>query len=177
MKPIIIALMLASGCLKAIGPDVGGEPAGSGVPAGSGDPGCQGASCPDAAVCVGAACVDAAPISGCNTDSDPTHVVSFTAEIYGGLFVRNKCTACHTGGGEGIQDSGLNLATYATLRAGGGRSGTSVIIPGMPCASIIYQKVGAAPPFGSRMPKDNPRLTQADMNLLSDWILEGANDN
>ena len=145
-------------CLKAIGPDLG--PVG-----GSGS--CTGPSCPDGGF-----------VPGCDHDSDPLHDVSFAGDIMNGLFVRYKCKSCHTGGGAGNQDGKLDMASYATLRLGGAKGHMNDIIDGMPCESIIVQKVSPTPPFGLRMPRDGSTyLTTADDLLLRDWIFEGAHDN
>jgi len=158
MRPIMIAFVLASSaCLKAFGPDVGPQeapPAGSTVDAGS-------------------------TVTGCaDLDSDKAHDVSFTTDIMNGIFARYRCKNCHTGGGDGKSESKLDLATYATLRQGGGRSGAAIVINGMPCESILYQKTTAQPPFGRRMPRETSSyLTSADAHLLNDWIFEGAHEN
>jgi hypothetical protein len=57
-------------------------------------------------------------------------------------------------------------------------SGTRIVIPGKPCDSIIVQKLGLAPPFGARMPYNGPPyLSAAELQLIRDWIAEGALDN
>jgi hypothetical protein len=117
---------------------------------------------------------------GCDADGDPAHTVSFSADIVGNVFAHNGCTSCHTPGGDnpiGLQMSGLDLSSYSTLRTGGGRSGAQIVIDGMPCESILYQKLGPAPPFGERMPRGKPPLGAADLALVHDWIAEGAHDN
>jgi len=115
-----------------------------------------------------------------NTDSDPAHDTSFTHDIVT-MFDEYHCVRCHTPDGPtpiGYMVGGLDLSSYDTLRAGGARSGASVIVPGMPCASILLQKVGPAPPFGTRMPLDGPPyLEPHDMQTISDWIAEGALEN
>jgi len=51
-------------------------------------------------------------------------------------------------------------------------------VAGRPCDSLLLQKLGPAPPFGSRMPMDGPPyLANEDLVQISDWIVEGANDN
>jgi hypothetical protein len=113
-------------------------------------------------------------------DSDPAHDVSFSADI-APLFTEYHCPKCHTPGGEtpiGFVVGGLDLTSYDTLRAGGVRSGLNVIVDGKPCDSVILQKLGEGPPFGSRMPLNGPPYLEAeDLQLISDWIVEGAHDN
>ena len=131
--------------------------------------------------CLDALAPDVGPIAQpqmmeCPGDSNPAIVVTYT-DIEN-VFDRGGCSDCHTGDGLGIRQSGLNLRTYSTLRTGGGRSGASIVIDGDPCASILVQKIETSPPFGRRMPYDGPPyLTMIDIQLVRDWIDEGARDN
>jgi hypothetical protein len=103
--------------------------------------------------------------------------VSFAGDLQP-LILRNMggCS-CHLNG-IGTQLAGLNLSSVSTLRRGGFNSGSRIVVPGDPCNSILYQKVSDGPPFGSRMPLNGPPFWTADeIQLLHDWIAEGANDN
>lgn len=154
MRPIVF-ILASSACLKTFGPDVGPQEAPPTVPT-----------------------VDSGSTGCADLDSDKSHDVSFTTDIMNGIFARYRCKNCHTGGGDGRSQSELDLSTYATLRRGGGRSGAAIIIDGMPCESILYQKTTAQPPFGRRMPRESSTyLSQADAHLLNDWIFEGAHEN
>ena len=114
----------------------------------------------------------------CNQDSDPSTPVSYSADIVSGVFVRGKCMSCHTGGGEGVQQSGFVMASYQTLRAGGRHSGTNIVVDSAPCSSILVLKIETPPPFGKRMPYNGPPyLVAHDIQLVRDWIAEGARDN
>jgi len=116
-------------------------------------------------------------------DSDPSHDVAFEADIRIGIMARADvhCVKCHTPDGPmpiGVQIGGLDLTSYATLKRGGAHSAMTIVVPEDPCSSILLQKLGPAPPFGDRMPKDGPPyLTAADAQLIVDWIAEGARDN
>lgn len=113
------------------------------------------------------------------TDSDPGTRVHFEAEIRTVVIAR-VCARCHTPIGAtpiGVQIGGLDLSSATSLRAGGVESGSDIVIPGDPCASVLVQKLGAAPPFGARMPLDGPPYLEArELRLISDWIAEGAVD-
>ena len=129
-----------------------------------------------------AACLDAfapdvgplSPAQTCNNDLDPGRAVSFRDDV--SPIFRRACDGCHLAGGDGLQESGLDLATYTSLRAGGSRSVGTIVVDGEPCASVLWQKVGPAPPFGSRMPKGDPALPETDRALIHDWIAEGARE-
>jgi len=107
-------------------------------------------------------------------DSDPATAVPFShvEEV-----LEEYCLGCHSPTAEhplGIEIGGLDLSSYASLRAGGVRGGASIVVPGRPCESVIFLKVGPAPPFGSRMPFGFPPLDDEDLEVLHDWIAEGA---
>lgn len=151
---VVAISALATGCLRAFAPEVGPARA---TDAGTGD-------------ATGAGCANAVE------HPDPT--VSFSTDLQRGVFERARCNNCHTGDGIGVTQSGLDLSSYSSLRTGGGRSGANIVVAGTPCASILYQKLGAAPPFGRRMPYDGPPyLTTTELQLVHDWIAEGARDN
>ena len=137
----------ATGCLDVLAPDIG----------------------PELEACV-------------TEDSDPGRTISFATEIRGEIMERpgTGCARCHTPEATnpiGLQIAGFDVSTYGSLRRGGMRSGTDVVIAGDPCASILAQKLGAAPPFGGRMPYGGPYLDTVDQQTIRDWIAEGANDN
>jgi hypothetical protein len=113
-------------------------------------------------------------------DSDPGLDVRFQADLLDGVFADPDidCADCHTGDGDGVQISGFDMSSYQTVRLGGGRSGPAIVITGNACASILVQKLEASPPFGARMPRNGPPfLTTEDVQLVKDWIVEGARDN
>lgn len=114
------------------------------------------------------------------SDSDPGLDVHFAADLLDGVFADSDidCARCHTGDGEGLRQSGFDMTSYATVRVGGGRSGASIVIPGDPCDSILVQKLDVSPPFGARMPRNGPPfLSAAQLQMVRDWIIEGARDN
>lgn len=115
-------------------------------------------------------------IHGCqDVDSDPNVTVSFSGDVRP-LMWRSPggCSPCHLG----RVTSGLDLSSYASLRRGGINSGTNIVIPGRPCESILPGKLSRTPPFGSRMPFNGPPyFTATELQLVRDWIAEGAADN
>lgn len=118
-----------------------------------------------------------------DADSDPEVDVSYATDIVAGIFSAPTidCVKCHTATGQspiGLEVGGLDLSSYARLRAGGATGGERVVVPGSPCSSVLVQKVSAGPPFGSRMPLSGPPfLNEREIQLLRDWIAEGADDN
>jgi hypothetical protein len=118
-----------------------------------------------------------------NEDSEPTADVSFKVDLLENAFTNapGKCLSCHDPAGStpvGYTSGGLNLSTYAGLKSGGANSVSNIAVEGEPCDSVLYQKVSPSPPFGSRMPQDGPPfLDEAALQIVSDWIAEGVDDN
>jgi len=115
-------------------------------------------------------CVDA--------DSDPARTVDFATQIrpiMNGLPGGPRpCADCHYGSRashEGLDQTGLDLETLGSLRKGA--RGEEVVVPGSPCKSKIVAKLrGTADK--ARMPKGGPFWSDAQIQLVSDWIAEGA---
>jgi hypothetical protein len=80
--------------------------------------------------------------------------VSFSATIQ--PLLSQNCASCHSG-------QGVNLSTYAGAR--------SLTVPGNPAASTLYSVVASG-----RMPP-NGTLSQTQMQAISDWIYQGAQNN
>jgi hypothetical protein len=113
---------------------------------------------------------------GCSdTPSDPSVTVSFGNDIRPLMLMSpGGCSPCHIG----RITSGLDLSSYDSMRRGGTISGSNIIIPMMPCESILPEKLSPTPPFGSRMPFNGPPyFSTAQLQLVRDWIAEGALDN
>jgi hypothetical protein len=118
------------------------------------------------------ACVDA--------DSNPAVAVSFKNDIRpimnGQIGPGKPCANCHyhsQGTHEGIDTAHLDLETLGSLRLGGNRTGKGIVVPGSPCKSGIVQKIRGT--FdGPRMPKGGPYWTAEQIQLVIDWIAEGA---
>jgi len=114
-------------------------------------------------------------------DSDPATDVSFARDI-APILLRNVagCSPCHdprADGAIGFQNGGLDATSHTSLLRGGFNSSRTIVSPGKPCDSVLFLKVSAGPPFGSRMPLDGPPfLSGLELRLFHDWIAEGAKD-
>lgn len=95
--------------------------------------------------------------------------VSYSSDIQP-IFNSNCAgSSCHVGG----TAYGLSLSSYSSLMQGG-ISG-EVVIPGDPQNSIIIKRLeGKIIP---QMPFGGSPLPQATIQLIRDWITEGAHDN
>lgn len=115
-----------------------------------------------------------------DADSNPAVAVDFARDIRplmnGERPPIKGCKNCHypgVGTQEGFFRTGLNLSQLVTLRKGGANTGLDVVVPGSPCKSAIVQKLRGTR-GGVRMPKDGPYWGPAEIQLMMDWIAEGA---
>jgi hypothetical protein len=109
-------------------------------------------------------------------DTDPSTAISFSRDIRPMIQrAPGGCMFCHA---NGRATSGFDIGSYTSLRRGGVVSGARIVIDGDPCNSILPNKIGPTPPFGSRMPNNGPPyFSSEDVRLVRDWIAEGALNN
>lgn len=98
---------------------------------------------------------------------------ALTFDAYVGPLFQSKCgsASCH---GATPGQSGFSILSYASVLAGGTNSGGNGIVANDTAASVVFQKLGSAPPFGGRMPQGGPFLPQSTLDSLAMWILAGA---
>ena len=82
----------------------------------------------------------------------------------------NNCVFCHQNGGSAT----LNLATYSGVMSGGW-SGPA-IIAGDYQNSLLYQRIIQPTGTDGSMPPNDP-LSQAQIDLIAQWIEEGARNS
>jgi mono/diheme cytochrome c family protein len=97
--------------------------------------------------------------------SSQTLTVSFANDIL--PLLQSRCINCH--GGERTQE-GLSMKTYTDLMAGS-KNGP-VITAGDANNSLLADLVAT-----QKMPKRGPKLTPPQVQLIVDWINQGALDN
>ena len=76
-----------------------------------------------------------------------------------------SCLSCHSGPNP---EMGIDLSDYSKLM----KLDFGVVTPGDPFNSTLYLNVQSG-----RMPPGGPRLTDAEIKLISDWITQGAREN
>jgi uncharacterized membrane protein len=91
--------------------------------------------------------------------------VSFATDIM--PLIESRCINCH--GGERTQE-GLDMKTHASIMAGSENG--AVVTPGDAANSSLAQMV-----LEGKMPKRGPKLTPDQVQLIVDWINQGALDN
>lgn len=95
----------------------------------------------------------------------PAAVVSFASEVL--PIIESRCVNCH--GGERIEE-GLLLRTYEEILAGSENG--AVIVPGDAASSLLVELVAT-----QEMPKRGPKLTPPQVQLITDWVNNGAPNN
>lgn len=111
---------------------------------------------------------------GCTEkQEEPEGKVSFKADVQ--PILERNCVVCHHPGAEGYETSGLSLESYGNLMKG--KNGEPVIVPGSANSSVLVRAVdqNANPPIV--MPHRNPLLPKKDIQLIKEWVNQGALDN
>ena len=91
--------------------------------------------------------------------------VSFASDIL--PIIESRCIGCH--GGDRTEE-GLDLKTHASILAGSDNG--PVVIPGDAVNSLLVEMVAT-----QKMPKRGPKLTPPQVQLITDWVNQGALDN
>ena len=80
----------------------------------------------------------------------------------------DNCGNCHLGNSSG----GLNLSNYNNLMDGSDDG--AVVIPGNHALSVLYDRITRDNSDNGDMPPGNSELNQSEIDLIADWIDEGA---
>jgi hypothetical protein len=91
--------------------------------------------------------------------------VSFANDVL--PIIQSRCIGCH--GGDRTEE-GLDMNTHANLMAGSDNG--PVIVPGDAANSLLVEMVAT-----QKMPKRGPKLTPPQVQLITDWVNQGALDN
>ena len=89
--------------------------------------------------------------------------IDYTTQIQ--TIFTNSCASCHM---YGNASGGLNLTSYLSVMTNS-NSGASVV-PGDHANSLLWQRVNS----GEMPPGNNPDLSSDEINLIAQWIDEGA---
>jgi mono/diheme cytochrome c family protein len=92
--------------------------------------------------------------------------VSFSKDVV--PIFEKSCSKCH-GGSDG-KKGGLDLGTYESMMQGG--QDGQVIVPGDAAKSILVKLINEG-----KMPKRAPKLAQEQIDLIAEWVSEGALKN
>lgn len=103
----------------------------------------------------------------------PEDEVSFKLDVEH-IFER-RCMPCHAPGGEGAQDNGMVLSTYAGVMKG--TKYGPMVVPGDPQASNLMRLIEWRAAQQLRMPHNRKQLSACERGVIRDWIAQGAKDN
>ena len=114
-------------------------------------------------------------VIGCGTGDDGTDGVvngetgsgvSFQSEVLPILTQRCALSGCHVAGGP----RGIDLRTYESVLQGGQRG--AIVVAGNAAGSEIVNQIATG-----NMPPGGPPLDDAQVQLITDWINDGAENN
>ena len=91
--------------------------------------------------------------------------VSFAGDVL--PIIQSRCVSCH--GGDRIEE-GLLMRSHAEIIAGSDNG--PVISPGDAANSLLVELVAT-----QKMPKRGPKLTPPQVQVITDWVNQGAPDN
>jgi cytochrome c len=86
-----------------------------------------------------------------------------------------NCVECHKAAGQGYSKSGLRLDSYESLMAG--TKFGPVVKPGSAISSSLYLLVAGKADPSIRMPHNRAPLPDATVEMIKDWIDQGAKNN
>ena len=99
--------------------------------------------------------------------------VSFSRDVL--PMLESHCVRCHHPGGKGYQASGLDLRSYAGLMKGT-KHGT-IVVPGDPLTSNLMVLIEGRSDPSIRMPHKKWPLLKQQIEIVANWVRQGAKDN
>jgi mono/diheme cytochrome c family protein len=160
MKTKFIILVLIAGLLSACGSQPAATPASTSQPTDQPAPATQAPTSTDTAIPA-----TATPTEEPTAEPVASSGVSFTNDIL--PILQSRCVNCH--GGQRTEKS-LNLTSYSGLIAGSENG--LVTTPNDASNSLLVQMIQ-----NGKMPKKGPKLTPPQVQLIVDWINQGALNN
>ena len=152
MKVKFVVLVLLIGILTACGSQTTQTPSSASQPT-------------EAAVSVTDPSAPATAEGAATTEPVASSSVSFTNDVL--PILESRCINCH--GGNKIEE-GLSLRTYGDMMIGSENG--PVIVAGYAVNSLLADLVTK-----QKMPKRGPKLTPPQVQLIVNWINQGAQDN
>ncbi len=110
------------------------------------------------------------PSGGGNPNLEPTFA-SIQQHVFTPI-----CTACHVGASapEGLRLDEANSYALLVGIASAQQPGVLRVAPGDPTGSYLIQKLEGTAAVGGRMPLGGTPLPQADIDVIRQWIVDGA---
>ena len=98
---------------------------------------------------------------------------SFKEDVF--PIFKGRCIDCHQPGGQGYQQSGLDLSSYQGVMKG--TKFGPIVVPGDPDTSNLMWLLDWRASPELRMPHGKKKLSTCDRDEIRAWIREGAKDN
>jgi hypothetical protein len=98
---------------------------------------------------------------------------SFKEDVF--PIFKGRCIDCHQPGGQGYEQSGLDLSTYEGVMKG--TKFGPIVVPGDPDTSNLMWLLDWRASPELRMPHGKKKLSTCDRDEIRAWIREGAKDN
>ena len=99
--------------------------------------------------------------------------VSFSEDVL--PLLKFRCSSCHQPGGEGYEQSALDLTSYQGVMKG--TKFGPMVVPGDPETSNLMRLLDWRVSPDIRMPHGKKQLSICDRDLVRTWIWDGAKDN
>jgi hypothetical protein len=99
--------------------------------------------------------------------------VSFNLDVL--PILASHCVKCHQPGGPGYEASGLDLRTYDSLMRGTKHG--KIVVPGEPLTSNLMVMVEGRADPSIRMPHHQRPLLKQQIEIMRDWVSQGAKNN
>lgn len=99
--------------------------------------------------------------------------VSFQLDVLPVL--ESHCVRCHHPGEQGYEASGLDLRSYAGLMKGTKHG--RIVVPGEPLTSNLMVLIEGRSDPSIRMPHKKWPLLKQQIEIIRNWVRQGAKDN
>jgi len=106
-------------------------------------------------------------LSGCAEE------LSFSRDVM--PILAKNCLSCHQQGGEGYAISGFSVETYEDIMKG--TNAGAVVEPGYSYASTLQVLVEHRADPSIAMPREAVKMPLSDIQIIGDWIDQGAQNN
>jgi len=103
----------------------------------------------------------------------PEKQVSYQADVV--PIIKDHCIECHSTGGKGLEDSGLNMSSYSALMRG--TKFGPIIVQGDSVSSTLMRLIEHKADPSIAMPHHKAKLPDDHIEIVRIWIDQGAKDN
>ena len=99
--------------------------------------------------------------------------ISYRADVQ--PILKQYCLECHADGGDGYAKSGLLMTSHESLMKG--TKFGSIVKPGDSLGSVLIQLVEGRADPSIKMPHGKTALPKDKIEVLKQWVVQGAKNN